>query len=359
MRNFLIANIKMTFRDRQTLFWALVFPLIFVTVFGLFDIDSVDPSDIAIIDLSDSPQSQSLRTHLDSIQLLNVTSRYSTESDALQAIEDDDLDYALIIPEDLAAAGNNGQPLQLTLYFSQSNPGINQLTLSAIQQVLDETNLEMAGAQRTLSLSPASVGGDDVSYYDQLVLGIIGMSIMFNSIIVIAVKISGYRQQRILRRLLVTPLPVRSYFASEVITYLGLAAVQTSLIIVAGSLIFGSEVHGDLFWIYVIVFFASLIFLNIGFAIGGSVSSPSAASGLANVIAMPMMFFSGTFFPTSALPAFLPDLVKVLPLTPAIDALHIVGIEGKPLWDAWREMAMLAGWIIASSVLAIKTFRFD
>ena len=31
-----IANLKMLARDRQALFWALLFPLIFVVVFGLF-----------------------------------------------------------------------------------------------------------------------------------------------------------------------------------------------------------------------------------------------------------------------------------------------------------------------------------
>ncbi|MBM3926283.1 MAG: ABC transporter permease [SAR202 cluster bacterium] len=359
MKKVLIANIKMTLRDRQTLFWALVFPLIFVTVFGLFDVDSVDPSDIALIDRSNSPQSQSLRSNISSIQLLQVTDAYPTEAAARQAIHDRDLDYALVIPEDIATAGRDGAPSRLTLYFSSGNPGINQLTLSAIQQVLDQANLEIAGAGRSLLLSPQSIQDKDVKYYDQLLLGLIGMAIMFNSIIVIAVKISGYRQQRILRRLLVTPLPLRNYFAAEVITYLGLALIQTSLVLAVGVFVFGGQIHGSLLWIYVIVFFANLVFLNIGFAIGGSVSSPAAASGLANVIAMPMMFFSGTFFPTSTLPAFLPDLVQVLPLTPAIDALHAVGIDGKPLWDTWPQLAMLSGWIIASSILAIKTFRFD
>ena len=86
---------------------------------------------------------------------------------------------------------------------------------------------------------------------------------------------------------------------------------------------------------------------------------PAAASGVANVIAMPMMFFSGTFFPTSSLPSFLPDLVKVLPLTPTIDALRAVAIDGEALWSTWPELAMLAGWIAVSGALASRVFRFN
>ena len=34
-----IANLKMTYRNKQALFWSLAFPLIFVTAFGLFNFD--------------------------------------------------------------------------------------------------------------------------------------------------------------------------------------------------------------------------------------------------------------------------------------------------------------------------------
>lgn len=37
MKKLFIASIKMLYRDKQALFWALAFPVIFTVVFGLFD----------------------------------------------------------------------------------------------------------------------------------------------------------------------------------------------------------------------------------------------------------------------------------------------------------------------------------
>ena len=44
----IIANLKIIIRNRQALFWALVFPLIFVVVFGLFRIDEPGTTTIAV-----------------------------------------------------------------------------------------------------------------------------------------------------------------------------------------------------------------------------------------------------------------------------------------------------------------------
>ena len=196
-----------------------------------------------------------------------------------------------------------------------------------------------------------------VDYFDVLLIGLVGMGMMTNSIIFIAVKISMYRSQSILKRMLVTPLRVRSYFMSEVVAHLLLSLVQASVVIGAGVFVFGAAIHGNVLWVFVIVAFANTIFLNIGFIISGWVNSPRAASGMGNVVAIPMSFFSGTFFPTSSLPSFLPDLVQVPPLTPMLEAMQGIAIDSQ-LWEVWQELAMLAGWLVFSSALAVKLFRF-
>ncbi|MBM3945892.1 MAG: ABC transporter permease, partial [SAR202 cluster bacterium] len=55
-----VADLKMIVRNRQALFWALAFPLIFVVVFGLFRLDQVNPATIAVVDQSNDPVSRGL-----------------------------------------------------------------------------------------------------------------------------------------------------------------------------------------------------------------------------------------------------------------------------------------------------------
>jgi ABC-2 type transport system permease protein len=198
-----------------------------------------------------------------------------------------------------------------------------------------------------------------VSYFDMVLLGLVGLGIMTNSIISIAVKISTYRDQAILKRMLVTPLAIWKYFAAEITAHLMLALVQAAIILAVGVLVFGAQMPGNLLGVLVVVLLGSLVFLNIGFILSAWANTPSAASGMGNVIALPMIFLAGTFFSTASLPWLLPYLAQALPLTPMLSALREVAIDNAPLWAVWPQLAALMGWVLITSLAAIKVFRFS
>ena len=117
---------------------------------------------------------------------------------------------------------------------------------------------------------------------------------MTNSIISIAVRISTYRNQSVLKRLLVTPLPVWKFFAGEIAAHLLLALAQAGVILAVGVFVFGGDIHGNVGWVLVITMLGTVVFLNIGFILSAWANSPAAASGMGNAVALPMMFFAGT-----------------------------------------------------------------
>ena len=221
----------------------------------------------------------------------------------------------------------------------------------------------MRAAQGSESVSSTLVAENvpvlQTSYFDVVLLGLLGLGIMTNSIISIAVKISTYRNQSILKRMLVTPLPIWKYFAAEIIAHLALALLQAAVILAVGVFVFGAHIPGNLAWIFVVVLLGSLVFLNIGFIISAWTNTPSAASGMGNAISLPMLFFAGAFFSTASLPWMLPQAVQVLPLTPMLSALRQVAIESAPLWEVWPQLAALGGWVAVTSLAAIKVFRFS
>ena len=96
------ANLKMMTRDRQTIFWALAFPVIFVVVFGLFDLGGGGLAQIAVIDQADTALSLRIVQQIEDIDILDVKSEYSIPEEAGQALKDGDLEYLLVIPPDLS-----------------------------------------------------------------------------------------------------------------------------------------------------------------------------------------------------------------------------------------------------------------
>lgn len=350
----LVANLKIILRDRQTLFWALVFPLIFVVVFGLFDLGG-GPGNAtgAVIDQTPSTASQALRAGLAQVDFLEVDAAITDEAVARERLAGGDLEFVLIIP-----AGFGTSAGTLTLLYDEANTTTNQVLVSVFTRFVDEVNLRIAGAPRLVTVEERGLRTQQVSYFDFLLIGLVGMGVMFNSVIVVAVRVSTYRELRVLKRLLATPLRVGDYFAAIVGAHLVLAVVQTGIILAAGVFLFDATVRGNMAWLFVLIAVGNIVFLNIGFIIAAFAKTPAAASGMGNVIAMPMMFFSGTFFPTDSLPAFLPRAVRLLPLTPLLEATRTVGIDAGVPWDAPAALGLLAAWIVGSSLVAVRVFRF-
>jgi ABC-2 type transport system permease protein len=92
----------------------------------------------------------------------------------------------------------------------------------------------------------------------------------------------------------------------------------------------------------------------------GTVSKdPETAGVVGNIVTFPMMFLSGTFFPTETLPVIVQWIVKFLPLTPLLEAIRTVSVEGEPITAVGPQIAALTAWVVVSYVIANRMFRFE
>ncbi|MBI4297568.1 MAG: ABC transporter permease [Chloroflexi bacterium] len=353
----LIANLKMIARDRQALFWALVFPLIFVVVFGLFRLDQPPTLHIGIVDHAQDSLSRALVQNLGQIGTFD-TKEWEDEAKARQDVKDGKLDYLLIFPEGMAARMTESPPATITLVYDRTII-TSAAVVAAIQRFLDQVNMNLAHAPSLLALDEQGVQSRQLSYFDFLLPGFVGMGVMTFSIIGVASTMALYREKKILRRILATPLPVRTFFAAHVLAQLFLSLAQAAIILAAGILLFGGTVVGNYLYIALLVLLGNLAFLNLGFLVGAIAKTVNAANGLGNAVTVPMMFFSGVFFPTEELPKVLAVAVRYLPLSPMLKALRGVALEARPFWDFPQELAILGAWIVVTSFLAARFFHFD
>ena len=356
-----LANLKMMARNRQAIFWALFFPLLLVVVFGLFDFNGVSAASVVVIDRSESEKSALLRDQLSEIGFLELESNESGLDQARDNVADGDLGYLIVIHEGFAgpaAPELTDSPPLVTLVYSTRNPDRNQLVDGAVRNLVSVLHSDSGPVVPSQLLASEAIIVAEADYFDNVLLGLLGLGIMTNSIISIAVRISTYRNQSILKRLLVTPLPIWKFFAAEISAHVLLALVQAAIILAVGVFAFGGHVNGNILWVLAITALGSIVFLNIGFILSAWAKSPAAASGMGNAVALPMMFFAGTFFSTSALPWVLPEFALALPLTPMLVALRDVAIDSAPIWETWPQLAVMGGWVAATALAAVKVFKF-
>ncbi|MEE9196711.1 MAG: ABC transporter permease, partial [bacterium] len=159
MGRLLLANLKITFRNRISLFWALAFPLIFIGVFALFNLDEPPEVEIALVDEAPRPLTEALVDSLETIELFEVEPVADLET-ARRDLKDGDYHMVLLLPRGL---GDDPQAVATVLY-SQSNPQINQLALGTLRRLFDEFNLQSSGVTPAVNLAAESISTRDIGY---------------------------------------------------------------------------------------------------------------------------------------------------------------------------------------------------
>jgi ABC-2 type transport system permease protein len=358
MGKLFMASTKMLYRDRQALFWALAFPVIFAVVFGLFDFSDTPEARFTVVS-QEGPVAEALVSGLEEVDSFTVRQRTDL-GPARAALTEGDVDVVLAVPEEPAVApGGPPEPVTIRAFYNEDNADVNQFALDAVQRIVGGLNLQLAGVTSPpVQLEEEGVAGRTIEYYDFLLPGLVAMGVMNFSIIGMSVAIARFREQRILRRILATPLRPVKFLSSQVLARLVLALAQAALILAVGVFLFGAEIYGNVLWIFVLTTIANLVFLNIGFAVAGRAANADAAQGIGNAVALPMMFLSGVFFPTDTLPAALQEVVRFLPLTPLIEALRKVSLAGESILATGPELMLLSVWVLVSFLLAARSFRF-
>jgi ABC-2 type transport system permease protein len=342
------ASVKMIYRDRQVLFWALVFPIIFATVFGLFGFEDAPEVEIQLNGDRMSPLYQAIDEGLSKIDSFTVNTN-ADPADTVASVEDGETDVVVTV-----------EGTTVDVLYNRTNFDTNRFAIGAIDQVVDEANLQAAGVDEpAVTVETTPVAGVNITYYDFLLPGLVALGLMNASIGGMAVAIARFRDQKILRRILATPLNPNRFVAAQVGARLVLSVVQSALILGVGVFVFGGTIHGNVIWLFVLAALGNLIFLSIGFSIAGRAKNADAADGIANAVALPMLFLSGTFFPTDTLPEVMQTVVAVLPLTPLLEAMRIVAVDGDPITAAGSQLLVLAIWVVVAFAVATRLFRFQ
>lgn len=146
---------------------------------------------------------------------------------------------------------------------------------------------------------------------------------------------------------------------SQICYRLILSVLQAFIIIIVAYFIFGVSVTGNWLVLLGLVLLGTLTFIGIGYFAVSRARTSEGAMPIIQLVQFPMLFLSGIFFPVDIMPAFMRPIVNAMPLTYLGDAFRQVMVNGTPLYPLALDLAVLAGWLVVSTILAIKLFRWE
>jgi ABC-2 type transport system permease protein len=344
------ANLKMTMRNRQAIFWNLAFPAIFILIFGtIFSRNTGVDFSVGVVG-ADSQLKSATDAALRANDSFTVHDS-ATQQDELDKLKNGDRDIVLVFDQPPAGGG---QPA-VHLYYDQGSGPTGDIAISVVQQIL----LTVAQGENPVTIDQQPINVINLSYIDFIVPGILAMALMNAGVIGLSTAFVIYRERGILRRIKVTPFPLTSFVFARVVSQLVVAVAQAVILIGLGKLAFGLDVRGNPFLILLVIIAGALAFLSIGFAISGFAKNAETAASYANLITFPMLFLSGVFFSVDAAPAWLRPVTKVLPLRFLVDGLRDPMMRGKGFGAVWIDLVVLLLTFVVGMTFAVRFFRWE
>jgi ABC-type multidrug transport system permease subunit len=184
------------------------------------------------------------------------------------------------------------------------------------------------------------------------------MNLMGTGIWSIAFSVTIARNKRVLKRLVATPMRRSHFLLAQILGRLGFLVPELIVLVGIGWLAFDVPVRGSLLLLVGTCLLGAMAFCGLGLLVGSRVSTIEGASGLANLIMLPMWVLSGVFFSSERFPDAVQPFINALPLTALNQALREVMIEGATLAQITPRLAIVAAWGLAAFVVALKIFRW-
>ena len=215
-----------------------------------------------------------------------------------------------------------------------------------------------AGRTDPLPVRAEEVTEKGARYIDFLVPGLLGMNLMGTGIWSLAFSITNARNRRVLKRLVATPMRRSDYLLSQIAGRMVFLPLEIALLAGFGWLVFDVPMRGSILLLVAVCLLGAISFCGLGLLVGCRVRTIEGASGLANLVMMPMWLLSGVFFSSERFPDVVQPLIRALPLTALNEALRAVMNEGQGLLHTAPQLAILAAWGAASFVAALALFRW-
>ncbi len=363
MKSFLVltwSSIKMFFRNKQALFFTFVSPLMIMIIFGLIGLDRVRKTDIGIV-LS-APSTAGTQQFVDQLkQIPSFNIHEGIESDLRSQIGNDKLSAVFLIPFDFIPANptelsSTRTVKVLTNSGDAQNAGI---AVSIMNGILDKTALGITHGSDLFKLEQEEINSNHLKYVDFLLPGLIAMSMMQMSVFSVAFVFTNYKEKGVLRRLIATPMRPISFVGANVVTRLLVSFLQTAVFLVVGITFLKAHVIGSYWLLALTVIVGSVMFLGLGFTISGIAKTQESVPAFANLIAFPMLFLGGTFFPISSFPDWLQPIAKYLPLSFLSGAMRDIMTKGAGIKTILPNLLWMTAWAVVLIIAANWAFSFE
>jgi ABC-type multidrug transport system permease subunit len=342
----ILSRLRAFYREPGAVFWVYGFPLLMVVALGIAF--RASPVERVTVDVQSGPHAEKVRNalrHQASARNLTFAVQINDEPTSRRRLRTGKSDLTVMVAPDGS--------FQYRLDRSRAE---SRLARTAVQEALQQA----AGRTDPVPTLPDQEMNEPGSrYIDFLVPGLVGMGLMGGGMWGVGFAIVDMRIRKLLKRFVATPMRRSDFLLGIMISRLVFMIPEVLVILLFARLFFGVVVSGGFGAVLVLILVGAFTFAGVGLLVASRARTLEAASGLMNLTMLPMWLLSGIFFSPDRFPQAVQPLIRLVPLTPLIDGLRAVMLEGASLASQGMNIVILLVWGAVTFGLGIRLFRWN
>lgn len=200
--------------------------------------------------------------------------------------------------------------------------------------------------------------GANYTFLEQSFGAISTIAICAGGLMGLPLVLAGYREQKILKRLKVTPISPILLLAVQLIIYMIYSIISLVLIFIVAKLFWNLNIKGNILQFLGAYFLVMLSMFSIGLMVGGIAKNSKSAGSIASILYFPMLIFSGATLPYEVMPGLMQKIVDLLPLTQGIKLLK-ASVLGLSIDNVIFPIILMILLFVVCSTISIKFFKWE
>lgn len=353
------ASFKAIFAHPSAIVFSILFPIIFVLIFGAFGRGGMQTFRIAIAEGCDTTNSffASIKDN-PQIRIASYPDTASRRKDLLKGR----LSGIICVKETKDSSGNSRFSVDINTTSASNN------TIEALKQVLkyEKMKYELIAAKSQMNhVMINEPKKEEVRPYRQIdfvLPGQLGFSILFSTLFGVAFTFFGLREQLVLKRFYATPVRKINILAGIGVSRLFFQLLSVIVLLLFGHFVLDFTLHHGAITFFEIIFMTIVmlfLLMGVGLIFSSIVKADTSIPLLINLFGFPQMMLSGTFFPIEVFPKWLQEICRVLPLTQYNDAIRKISFEGQHITDCGKQLGILGIWMVIIYIILGRVLKWE
>ena len=356
-------DLRMTLRDRSSIFWIFIAPFLWVFFFGFIARSQPAPDARVALTVLDEDDSEAAAKF---ITLLAAENFIVTEVKSAAEIPAGDDEPARVVTIPAGFGESLAQRRKVALPFRTRRNANQEATLAA-QVSLHKASVRMLAGEAFGGLPAVGdavtvrtswgTGREVPTGYYQTIPGNLVMFVMLSTMSYGAALLAMERKQGLLKRLASTSVTRPQIILGKMLGRAGVAIVQTGVFLLIGLAVFRIDWGDSPLGLALLLLSWVLAAATFGLLAGALFASPDSAAGIGVVLTLLMSAMGGCWWPAEVMPQWLRTAALAFPTSWAMGGLNeIISWEGG-LRDVTLNIVVLLGFAIAAGTLASRRLR--